>query len=287
MTQNPVLTLTPAIEFPTGKLVQTINRAYSDYYVSIWFDEAQFLRQCQEEDTNLHHSVLAQIDDEIAGMVLLAHREKHGWINAVGVLPTWRRHGIARQMLLKIQETARTLELESLTLEVLTQNEGALALYRNLGFTCQRELLVLTSEAVSSLSPLPPGIASTSPAPLLSVGDLFHDVSQPWQRERATLQHRLPELQALAYQENGHLCGYLLYQTQRQYLSIQDLAVIKEHPRRVDLAHLLLQAMHSQHPGAGGYAINIPADDPLLPAYFGLPYKVWQRQYEMVWKVNL
>lgn len=55
-------------------------------------------------------------------------------IHDIAVLPTWRRRGIARQLLLAVEALARERGCCKLTLEVLEGNTGAQALYRELGF---------------------------------------------------------------------------------------------------------------------------------------------------------
>jgi hypothetical protein len=50
----------------------------------------------------------------------------------------------------------------------------------------------------------------------------------------------------------------------------------------VRVAERLFGALHSTSPGMDGHIINVPAQDPLLPAFLAGGYRVWQRQVEMV-----
>ena len=52
----------------------------------------------------------------------------------VGVDPTWRRHGIARELLSRVASDARDLGARTCSLEVRAGNEGAQAFYRALDF---------------------------------------------------------------------------------------------------------------------------------------------------------
>ena len=57
-------------------------------------------------------------------------REGMGWIATLGVLPQYRRMGIAAALLAKCEQE---LELPSLRLSVRRSNDSALALYRKFG----------------------------------------------------------------------------------------------------------------------------------------------------------
>ena len=60
-----------------------------------------------------------------------------------------------------------------------------------------------------------------------------------------------------------------------------DLAVDPKHPNRADLAYQLLVTLQRTYPNLGAHVINVPAQDPLLPAYFEAGYETQLRQHEM------
>ncbi len=279
--------LISAAALPYERLAFLVNQAYIDYYIPIWLDEKQFQQMCYIEDVDLRRSVVAVIDNEPVGLALLSAREREGWISAVGVLPTWRRQGVGHEIVQQVQRVARHSGLACLRLEVLTQNEAGAALYRNLGFTWQRDLLVLTLEPPQvDLQPWPKTITEVSPAEMLSHYDAFHDVRAPWQRALPSLQHQARDLRGLGFRDQGHLLGYVLYRPQRNRYAIFDIAVLPPHPHRVTVAQALLRALHQQRSDTSSYIINFPADDPLVPALTGLRFRIWQRQYEMVWTAS-
>lgn len=55
-------------------------------------------------------------------------------VHDVAVLASHRGRGVARQMLLKAEDVARERGAVKMTLEVLSGNASALALYRRLGY---------------------------------------------------------------------------------------------------------------------------------------------------------
>jgi ribosomal protein S18 acetylase RimI-like enzyme len=279
--------LVSAAQLSHDRLAIFLNQAYVNYYLPVWIDEEQFERMCYTEDINLQKSVVALINDAPVGIALLSIRDDAGWVSGVGVLAPWRRQGIARRLMEHIQATARLAKLQTLRLEVLAQNEAGLALYQQLGFAWERDLLVLTLEpGTFDPLPLPSGVASASSGVVLGSYTAFHDVRSPWQRQLVSLLHRQKDFRALAYWDGARLAGYVLYHLQHSNHVVMDVGVDPEHPHRLSVARMLLTAMHSARPDLGGYTINLPADDPLLSAFTGFHYRIWQRQHELIWEVE-
>lgn len=77
--------------------------------------------------------------NEAAGMVLIEPSAIMGgpaWVvGTLGVLPAYRRRGIARQLVNAGIKMARDKGARTITLSVISQNKPAYELYRNLGFT--------------------------------------------------------------------------------------------------------------------------------------------------------
>ena len=82
-------------------------------------------------DIDLARSRVALRDDEPVGIVNLGVRGDEGWIGGLGVVPAERRHGVGRALMESVLEEAPA----RVTLEVLEQNEPAIRLYEQLGFT--------------------------------------------------------------------------------------------------------------------------------------------------------
>jgi ribosomal protein S18 acetylase RimI-like enzyme len=281
------LSLIPAAQFSSGRLTRLLNRAYADYYLPVWLDPYQFERMCADMDIDLRHSVVALVGEREVGLALLSRRGREGWVSGVGVRSTWRRLGVARQMVVYLQQQAKVERLERVRLEVLQQNEGAIRLYEQLGFSWERDLLGMTFSGEVT-APLCPSIdmASTQPAWLLQAYAAFHTCDASWQRDLPSLQKRAPKLQGLALWEEQQLVGYILYQPYHNALTILDLAVDPAHPDRLGTARRLLRGLHMAHPTIAATITNLPAQDPLLPAFIKVGYQISQRQYEMAWPVS-
>ena len=280
--------LVPANTLSFERLSHLVNQAYEDYYFPIWMDETHFRQMCAQEDIDLHKSVVALDDQQPVGLALLSIRGERGWVSGVGVLPAWKRRGIARAMLQHLQETARITNLRTLQLEVLVQNDAALELYLQAGFTYERDLLILMLESWSyRTKPLPADVIPAAPDLLLASHTAFHDVPSPWQRQRPSLQQRAANMQGFGLWEDEDLVGYVLYSAQTGTYSILDLAVAPTHPHRLAAARTLLTALHNAHENMRRYVYtNIPVADPLLPALTHLGYTTWYQQHELVWGLD-
>jgi GNAT superfamily N-acetyltransferase len=282
-----MLTLVPATALSAKRLSQLLSQAYADYFIPVKLDPYQFTLMCDDMDVDLARSVVAMEGDIPVGLALCSRRGPEGWVSGVGVHPIWRRRGIARRMVQWIQQAAFQDGLRRLRLEALEQNHAAAKLYEDLGFVGVRELLVLTLESgwvMPAAASLP--IDAEPPRRLLDAHAQFHDVDPSWQRDLPSLRHRAGRLLGLALREAQELIGYVIYQPQQNACAVLDLAADPTHPQRLKLAEQLLLALHGAHREVGGHSVNVPAQDPLLPAFMQVGYRVWQRQREMVWLVD-
>lgn len=278
--------LIPAANLSPTELMTLINAVYADYYLPIHIDQTQLLEMRIQEDIDLTKSFAAFVGHRPVGIALLSIRERQGWISGVGVLPNFRRRGIARAIIRHIQTIAIDSNLHTLWLEMLEQNDPGAALYRQLGFEKARDLLVLRAEA-GQFEPMaaPDHIRTITPNQWLAHYHAFYDVRSPWQRSLRSLQNRLPKLRSLGYWEETQLNGYILYEIYPDNHAIYNLAVDPAHPRRLDIAKALLLALHTYRSDLGSYIINVPAEDPLTLAFTDLHYHTWQRQHEMFWVI--
>ena len=79
--------------------------------------------------------LVAREDGEIKGYCGLYQAADEGEITNVAVAPEYRRRGIARQLVQELIRQAQEVGISRFLLEVRVSNEGAIALYRELGFT--------------------------------------------------------------------------------------------------------------------------------------------------------
>jgi ribosomal protein S18 acetylase RimI-like enzyme len=80
-------------------------------------------------------------------------RSGTGAIQNLGVIPPYRGRGLGRALLLKALHGFRRTSLHRAFLEVTAQNEGAIRLYRQVGFRCRKTLYKAVQPSAAWLEP--------------------------------------------------------------------------------------------------------------------------------------
>jgi ribosomal protein S18 acetylase RimI-like enzyme len=187
---------------------------------------------------------------------------------------------------------ARALDVQTLRLEVIEENQHAHALYQQHGFRDVRFLHMLERPL---LPPPPPerfGFTITPKAPqtLLSYYAKFHDVRNCWQRD-------LPSLERLALHSEGRALydleeatdeekrdtpiGYVLGQFTPHSVLMFDMVASPTNRHRHTHTQMLLMHIHHNYPHALGHAYNVAEDDHAIHVYRDLGYQTHLRQIEM------
>jgi ribosomal protein S18 acetylase RimI-like enzyme len=283
-----LITIRPVSEVPPDDFVSALNAAYADYFVPIRLSRQSFADLVAYESIRLEFSAAAFYRRQIVGMGLLAVRGRRGWIGGMGVLPAFRRRGIARRIMLHLLEQARQLGLSTLQLEVITQNMAAYPLYSSLGFQTVRRLLILTCEKyILDSPPVQPAadlsIERHDPRMLLDRLAELPAPRRPWQRERDSLRTGLERLNGLAAFTGAdrRLAGVCLCGRGLGQVGLLDLAAVSP-----EAAAGLLQGLFQQFCPSRFYYQNVGDDDPLLPVLLAAGFAETLSQYEMFLPLN-
>jgi ribosomal protein S18 acetylase RimI-like enzyme len=126
-------------------LMHAFNAAFSEHWGLQTMNEAawkEFFTGVPQFRGDLSYLVLRE--DEIAGFcvnwVVGAENTRKGWIEAIGVIPTWRGQGIASALLVKTLQSFQAAGLKQAGLDVDAENPtGALRLYQKHGFKVGKE----------------------------------------------------------------------------------------------------------------------------------------------------
>lgn len=281
MQEENGLQLVAASRVSLTQRVAIMNAAYADYYIPIRVTPEQLALMDQFYDVDTARSVVARTRWECAGQALLAIRRDHAWISAVGVVPAWRRKGIARAMVRQLIEQAAAAGAQRVLLEVISQNTPARRLYASLGMHESRELLTWQRAADADALPIPQERLRVVPAAdlLTHFGD-WHDTPASWQRDERTLQLMAHRLTGYQLEIRGRPAAYCLIGGGDDTVTIVDVGIDPEAgllmPGRV-----LLQALAAHYLGHGLSIMNVPADDPLNRILAALGFLVILRQHEM------
>lgn len=286
---EPQVTLLPASEVDYHALLSAINSAYRDYFIPIQLTPDSFSELVRRESVLLEASQAAISGGRVVGMGLLGVRGRRGWIGGMGVIPSFRRRGIARLIMQALLSRACQLGLETLQLEVITRNQAAFSLYKSVGFHTRRRLSVLSGR-MADLKGAPDmaahdvTISSEPPADLLDALLEIPAPEPPWQRESAAHRAMLPQLKGLAARQGwrGRIVGICLYRDNGYYKDVAELAAMTPKTGAGLAAHLL-----RKHPSASFSYLNVPEEDPLLPILLGIGFQEVLAQFEMVLQLGV
>lgn len=80
------------------------------------------------------------LDEEVVGAVMAGFDGVRGWIYHLAVVPEYRRHGIATQLVRAAESGLRELGCPKVNIQVRASNEGVVAFYRNLGYDIEERV---------------------------------------------------------------------------------------------------------------------------------------------------
>lgn len=107
------------------------------------FETENFPLSKQSLYYHLRHNLLylAQSETgEIAGYVLALVRRKNAKIYSLGVAQSFRGNKLAQELMLLAMKELESLGFKRSLLEVRTDNQGAISLYKSLGFSVTKKL---------------------------------------------------------------------------------------------------------------------------------------------------
>jgi GNAT superfamily N-acetyltransferase len=278
---EPEIQLVPADRVALSQRVAIMNAAYADYYVPTRVTQEQMASLDRFYDVDVARSMVAHTRWECIGMALLALRGPRAWVSGVGVVPAWRRRGVARTMMRRLIAAAAEAGARTMLLEVIVENEPARRLYAALGFETVRELL--TWQRPTSADPLPiplERLVPASPLELLANSEGWRDQRPCWQRETATLRSMAGRLTGYRLDWRGEPTAYCLINTQDETVSLADVGINPDAGLLMP-GRLLLQALAASYYGRPLSIMNVPADDALNRVLAALGFLVTVRQVEM------
>ncbi len=274
--------LMPASRVSAAQRVAVMNAAYSDYFVPtrVTQDQLELMDRCY--DIVLLRSVVARTRWETVGMALLSLRDRRAWISGVGVVPSWRRRGVARSMVEWLIDQARAAGARQITLEVIAQNRAAWQLYHSLGFREVRELLCWQRPGDADPLPIPfERLVQVPSQQLLDNFGAWHSQPPCWQRELSSLRKIAGPLRGYRLDYQARPAGYCIVGGREDAVALVDVGINPEAGLLLP-GRLLLQALAAVHLGSSLSITNVPADDQLNRILAALRFLVSLRQIEMV-----
>lgn len=131
-------------------ILKAWNNGFAGYFVKMEFTTDQFLNRLVQEGLSTDLSIVAFDEDIPVGIVLNGVRfyqdKKIAWNGGTGVDKNYRQRGIGKRL---IEETLKIYHqegIESATLEAISENKPAIALYEKLGYKITDRILHLVKD---------------------------------------------------------------------------------------------------------------------------------------------
>jgi GNAT superfamily N-acetyltransferase len=249
--------LRPSTDLACADLAELFTAAYEGYYVPFQVDEARLTHMVDAFDLDLDRSLIAWDGDTPVGLANLGLRGERTWLGGVGVVKAARRRGIGEQLTRALLDRARDAGARRMLLEVIVENEPAIALYVKLGFRKTRLLEVLTLDRAEG--------GTAEEVELGEARRLITAEPEPWQRDDDTVAN-LAGVAALA---TGTAAVVYRMEGERVHLLQAGGEGIGD----------LITALRARGPIL---ALNYPAGGPVATALHDAGATLVLRQHEMV-----
>jgi len=184
----------PASDYPLPDLTQLLNLSFENYLVPITFNLIQFLTMVRKDSIDLSASRVLLVDEQLAGIALIARRGWTSRLAAMGIVQSMRNKGTGSWFMEKLIEEARERNDHDMVLEVIEQNEYAVKLYQKCGFQSVRRLIGLIRKDAKEGKK-----DSIEEIDLREAGSLIsqHGLTDlPWQLAGETIAHMNPPARA-------------------------------------------------------------------------------------------
>lgn len=260
------------------------HSAFSDYAVDMKMSREQFAYRLLRDGIDLTNSVGAFQENQLIGFCLSGVGTWQGrptvYDAGTGVVPKYRRQGAGKEMFNFMLPRLREAGFSQYLLEVITSNEPAVSLYRNLGFEDTRRLKVFrTPSPVRNLITCKADVREVA-APDWNVYQTFWDFHPSWQNSIAAAERTADENVVLETFADGRCVGYGI--VSRNSGNLFQLAVDKSHRRKRFGSLLLTELQRRVLTGEPLKVNNIDeASSETLSFYELSGFRVVLEQYEL------
>lgn len=262
---------------PLGTIAGCLNSAFSDYPLPVHLSEADLAKLCSVSGVDRKLSFGAFSDGVLVGCILdscgLYQGHRVVFDVATGVIPAYQGKQVFTGLFSFALRTLEKYQIERYHLEVLQQNERAIALYKRLGFSISRELIVLSGSA--SEDGQRSGrvrYASFAEFDLQQVSGTMRN--EPSYEHSDGILELHPELYSVAYIEDAGISAWCVFLTETGQifqLGCRDMQALKE----------VVQALLVRYPHVTIKNLD-SREQQVLELLTSLRSKVVAKQYEMV-----
>ncbi len=262
------------------------DEAFADYALKgkparLWLRD-----RCTKNGVDLSTSAAAWDGDRMVGFTLVGLDEDGEGLSAydsgTGIVPTHRGGGLAGRLFDFLLPELKRRGVKRFLLEVLQENEPAVAAYRKADFSIARDFDCFALEAAAFTRAKAVDKIAILPIDLDPALEMHRGSDWPpsWENSAPSIARIPGELVVLGAELDGELAGELIYHPESQWL--HSLFVEREYRRRGVASALLATLIEQADDGVSPKAVNVDRRDAAFAAFleksgFGL----FTRQFEM------
>ena len=231
-------------------LYECFLEAFSDYQVDMQMSREQFQHRITRDGVRLEISTGAFDNQKMIGFYMngagVWQGKQTAYDAGTGVIAQYRGAGVAKELFAFMVPRLKEVGIAQYLLEVLSENDRAVALYRKLGFVETRRLAVFRSdEPVTRFSELPDVSIRSVQEPDWELFESFWDGYPSWQNSSAAVERVTNAREILGAYVEDECVGYGV--VFRPFGNPMQLAVAREHRRR-GIGSRILAALSSDEP---------------------------------------
>lgn len=268
-------------------LHEAFVEAFSDYQVKMDLPFWKFEKMLQRKGFNPELSMGAFDNNQLVGFVLNGVRLWNGKVTAydigTGIIGEYRRQGITNNMLFHVKNLLKDKQVEQYLLEVLKENQAAIQLYQQQGFTVEREFSCFQLDKVELIPATTTCKVEKTTKIDLERLEEFWDFKPSWQNSNASI-CAIPEaFNYLVAKADETIVGYGV--VDKRTGDIPQLAVNKDH-RGKGIASSILTRLIENTESENMGVINVEAQFKPVEKFLekaGFTFEVGQ--YEMLLKL--
>lgn len=251
-----------------NEALQAWNEGFQGYFVDVQMNSMQFTKRLAMLELSPDRSVVAFEDKKPVGILLTGIRmisgQKIAWNGGTAVAECAEGKGIGRRMIEYILDCYREEDVDVATLEAISENEKAIALYEKKGYKVSDSLFYMEQTGI-----IPNTIVSHTEYPLYSAPASrletlpFYGATAPWQCHASHIQDALAYI---ASDSIGNEIGYLLYKyTYKESGELDGIAlyqcVVDSHENEAHVIETMLHAILHPEQAIKRTAVHIQASN--------------------------
>ena len=293
--QQPTMATGASVEVEA--LREGFNRGFSDYPYNLQMDASAMPVYLASSSIAVEDCAVLMAEEQGrlrgVGASLLGVRGEEGWCGGLSVAPEYRGHGWGMRLMEQLKRRAVERGVRLVRLEVRVENDHALAVYRQVGFEEQRELLLWERDPRQGALPLPyERLEETDPAHILREFYSWHEQPLAWQRSARSLLSHVAQDDCIGLTipaKDGAPVAYVVAELMPRSrsrgepatrLQILDIAV-DPNADLLDAGRPLVQALQLRYADVTLALLNEPEDSSLNRIFASFGFRVFDRQYEL------